>query len=100
MRELHTELRERYDEVRKEESKMQKEFGELQLKVARLEMLASRSFCKICHENEVAVLYLPCEHAVICTACYQRWMAGKSKKERVCQICRYPVKNSKNMILA
>nr|XP_022313747.1 uncharacterized protein LOC111118521 [Crassostrea virginica] len=100
MRELHTELRERYDEVRKEESKMQKEFGELQLKVARLEMLASRSFCKICHENEVAVLYLPCEHAVICTACYQRWMEGKSKKERVCQICRYPVKNSKNMILA
>lgn len=100
MRKLHTKLREQNDEVWKEKSKLQKENGELQLKIAQLEMLASRAFCKICHENEVAVLYLPCEHAVICRVCYQSWMEGKSKKERVCQICRYPVKNSKNIILA
>ena len=100
MRKLHTKLRRENDELQKEIRKKQKKIGELELKGAQLELSASRAFCKICTQKEVAVVFLPCEHAVICRSCYERCMVGKSKKERVCQICRYPVKNSKNIILA
>lgn len=100
MRKLQTKLRRENDELQKEIRKKQKKIGELELKGAQLELSASRAFCKICSQNEVAVVFLPCEHAVICRSCYERCMVGKSKKERACHICQNSIKNIKNFILA
>ncbi|KAH9510104.1 Baculoviral IAP repeat-containing protein 7-A [Bulinus truncatus] len=46
--------------------------------------LRQQTVCKICLENEVAVVFLPCGHLVSCTEC--------SSAVRNCPMCRAPVK--------
>lgn len=79
---------------------MRKENNILKSRVVHLEGLVSRALCKICLFNEVAVLYQPCDHALVCRSCHERSIAGKSKRARTCSICNCHIKTTKNLILA
>lgn len=44
----------------------------------------SKITCKICHQEEVKKILLPCGHLVVCAACLTRLMAVKAE----CPLCR------------
>jgi len=50
---------------------------------SELEELRYRQSCKVCLENEVAVVFLPCNHLVTCTSCA---LALKN-----CPLCRHNI---------
>ncbi|XP_033742579.1 baculoviral IAP repeat-containing protein 7-like [Pecten maximus] len=63
-----------------EEAKQQKEKNERNMKDAEIEELRLRTKCKVCLEEELKIVFLPCGHLCTCVDC-------ASHLER-CPVCR------------
>lgn len=100
LREKNGETEKRLEIEQQKLKEVQKENNLLKSRVIHLECSVARALCKICLVNEVAVLYQPCDHAVVCRSCHERSMAGKSKRARTCNICNFHIKTTKSLILA
>lgn len=100
LREKNDETEKRLEIEQQELKEVRKENNLLKSRVIHLECSVARALCKICLVNEVAVLYQPCDHAVVCRSCHERSMAGKSKRARTCDICNFHIKTTKSLILA
>lgn len=100
LREKNGETEKRLEIEQQKLKEVRKENNLLKSRVIHLECSVARALCKICLVNEVAVLYQPCDHAVVCRSCHERSMAGKSKRARTCNICNFHIKTTKNLILA
>lgn len=106
MKKIHTKLRKKYEKsqecignLRKELEKKQQENVDLKLKLSQLELLKTRSLCKICLQNEISVLFLPCGHAVSCRTCFND-VTARLKRKQMCPICTSQVKTTKYLYLA
>ncbi|PIK61629.1 putative baculoviral IAP repeat-containing protein 7-A-like [Apostichopus japonicus] len=47
---------------------------------AKIEELKERNACKICLDEEVKIIFIPCKHLAVCEAC--------AEKVEICPICR------------
>eukprot|EP01112_Ceratiomyxa_fruticulosa_P014896 TRINITY_DN4322_c0_g1_i2.p1 TRINITY_DN4322_c0_g1~~TRINITY_DN4322_c0_g1_i2.p1 ORF type:complete len:421 (-),score=122.55 TRINITY_DN4322_c0_g1_i2:75-1337(-) len=72
--------------AKKEEEKPAPVYEEPPRREKRLE-------CTICMENDVQIMMRPCNHAVLCKDCY------KQLPEKICPICRKPIKRVFNVYL-
>ncbi|XP_078341653.1 uncharacterized protein LOC111110400 isoform X2 [Crassostrea virginica] len=62
--------------------------------ICRLSAQAQRSLCKVCLDEEVQVVFLPCKHMVTCEGCVSTLHWGK------CPICKQNIQNKIKVSLA
>ncbi|XP_061177319.1 uncharacterized protein LOC133186055 isoform X2 [Saccostrea echinata] len=76
------------------EGKWQRRVCELEEEICRLSAQSDRAKCKICHVKEVQVFFTSCNHLVSCQGCVD------SLPEKVCPLCRTPIKGTVTMFFA
>lgn len=76
-------------------------FGLENLKSGRMNEDAINKYCKICLDNQIAVIILPCRHMCLCLECAmlynQKDSRNKNKMKHECPICRGGIKSFINI---
>jgi hypothetical protein len=75
-------------------------FGLESLKQSRLDDDSVNKFCKICLDNNIAVIILPCRHMPLCLDCamlYNQKQGNQNKMKHECPICRGVIKSFINI---
>ncbi|XP_052721826.1 uncharacterized protein LOC128192861 isoform X2 [Crassostrea angulata] len=76
------------------EGVLQRRLQELEEEIRRLSAQSKRALCKICHEEEVQVVFYPCKHLISCEGCVD------SLPEKTCPMCRKPIQDTIKMYFA
>ena len=77
-------LRDGIEPVRPTETETDNEIERLRRRVTQLE---AKVMCKVCMENEINAVLLPCAHRVVCLSCAAIIVNG----DCICPICRNPI---------
>lgn len=88
-------------EIRKKSYFVYDIFGLETLKTGRMNEDAINKYCKICLDNQIAVIILPCRHMCLCLECAmlynQKDSRNKNKMKHECPICRGGIKSFINI---
>ena len=78
--------------------------GEFQRRIREMEKenrgLRFQRLCKICLEEEVQMVFIPCGHTVSCQECAQCLTDKKPQNQRKCPVCRKNIEGKVRIFFA